>query len=62
MTTRVKRVKVFSYPVVNIAVGEHRVEVCYALHRLPVVLVLKPLVDSAEIHGIFDDGVIILWK
>lgn len=52
--------QLFPYPVVSIAVGEDSVEVCNAINCLPVIVVLKALADGAEIHGIFNDCVIIL--
>ncbi len=55
-----KSSKVFTYAVVNIAVGEHGVEVLYTLLCFPVVSVLKALLNSAQIHRIFNNCIIIL--
>ena len=51
---------VLSYPIVHIAVGEHGVEVFNTIKCLPVILVLQTLVDSAQIHGICNNCIIIL--
>lgn len=51
---------VFPYPIVHIAVGEEGVDVLYTLQRLPVILALKALVNSAQIHRIFNNCIIIL--
>lgn len=49
-----------SYPIVHIAVGEHGIEVLYTLKCLPVVFVLKTLLNSAQVHRLCYDCVIIL--
>lgn len=69
MTDEYKRLKyelddcsgqLLPYPVVSIAVGEDSIDVCNAINCLPVIVVLKAVADGAKIHGIFNDGVIIL--
>lgn len=52
--------KAFSYPVVNIAVGEHSIEVFYTVKSFPVISVLKTLFNGPQVHGVFNDGIIIL--
>lgn len=51
---------VFSYLIVHIAVGEHGVEVLYTLKCLPVIFVPKTLLNSAQIHRICNNCIIIL--
>ncbi len=47
------------YLVVHVAVGEDRVKVFDALFRRPVVVIFESLFDSAEVHGMLDDLVIV---
>lgn len=51
---------IFSYPVVHVAVGEHGVEVLYAVECLPVIFVLKTLLNGAQIHRLGNNCIIIL--
>lgn len=51
---------VFSYPIVHVAVGEHGVEVLYTFKCSPVIFVLKTFVNSAQIHRVCNNCVIIL--
>ncbi len=51
---------IFSYPIVHIAVGEHGVEVLYTFKCLPVIVVLKTLLNSAQIHRTCNNCIIIL--
>lgn len=46
--------------VVDVAVGEHGVEVLDALAGTAVVVVLQPLLDGAHVHGLLDDLVVVL--
>ena len=48
------------YLIVNVAVGEHCVEVVYALMGVPVVAIFQTFLDSAHIHGGLDDLVVVL--
>ena len=50
---------VFSGLVVDVAVGEHGVEVLYAFLGRPVVVVLQTFLDGAKVHGMLDDFVIV---
>lgn len=51
-----------TYLVVDVAVGEHRVEVLYALTCTAVEVVLKTFFDGSHVHGLFDNFVVILKK
>lgn len=51
-----------TYLVVDVAVGEHRVEVLYALTCTAVEAVLKTFLDGPHVHGLFDNFVVILKK
>lgn len=46
--------------VVDVAVGEHGVEVLDALTGAAVVVVLQALLDGSHVHGLLDDLVIVL--
>lgn len=46
--------------VVDVAVGEHGVEVLHALGRAPVVAVLQPPLDGPHVHRLLDDLVVVL--
>ena len=46
--------------VVNVAVGEHGVEVLHALAGTPIVGILQPPLDCAHVHGALDYLMIIL--
>ena len=46
--------------VVHVAVGEDGVEILNALLGGPVVVVVEPLLDGSEIHGVFDD-LVVVW-
>lgn len=48
--------------VVDIAVGEHGVEVLYALAGAAVVVVLQPSLDGSHVHGLLDDFVVVLGQ
>ena len=52
---------VLSSFVVHIAVGEHGVEVLDALLSGPVIIVLKTFLDGPEVHGMFNDFVIVRY-
>lgn len=52
----------FTCLVVNIAVGEHGVEVLYAFTCTTVKIVLQTLFDSTHVHGLFDNFMVILQK
>lgn len=49
-----------SYLVINVAIGEHGVEVLHALVGTAVVVIFQSLLDSAHVHGSFDDLMIVL--
>lgn len=51
-----------TYLIVDVAVGEHCVEVLYALTCTAVEAVLQTLFDSPHIHGLFDNFMVILKK
>lgn len=48
------------YPIIYIAVGEQFVEVFYAFHRFPVIIILKTLLDGAQVHWRLDNCIVIL--
>ena len=48
------------YLIVNVAVGEHGIEVVYALMGVPVVAIFQTFLDSAHIHGGLDDLIVVL--
>lgn len=48
------------HPVVDVAVGEHCVEVLQTLGGAPVVVVLQPLLDGPQVHRRRYDVVVIL--
>lgn len=50
----------FPYPIIYIAVGEQFVEVFYAFHRFPVIIILKTLLDGAQVHWRLDNCIVIL--
>lgn len=49
-----------TYLVVNVAVSEHGVEVLHALAGTAVEIVFEPLLYGAQVHGGFDNLVIVL--
>lgn len=51
-----------TYLVVNVAVGEHCVEVLYALTCTAVEVVLQTLFYGPHVHGLFDNFMVILKK
>lgn len=51
---------ILSHLVVDVAVGEHCVEVLHAFSRTPIIVVLQPPLDGTHVHRLFDDFVIIL--
>lgn len=56
----VKHVLAAPHLVVDVAVGEHSVEVLQTLCGTPVVVVLQPLLNSAQVHWWRYDVVVIL--
>lgn len=48
------------YPIVHIAVGEHGIDVLYALKGLSVISVLETLLNSAQVHRFCNNCIIIL--
>lgn len=46
--------------VVDVAVGEHRVEILHALAGTAVIIVLQSLLDGAHVHWLFNDVIVIL--
>ena len=50
----------FIYPIIYIAVGEQFVEVFYAFHRFPVIIILKTLLNGAQVHWRLDNCIVIL--
>ena len=48
------------YLVVDVAVGEHGVEVLHALAGTAVVVVLQPPLNGAHVHGNLDDLMVVL--
>jgi len=48
--------------VVHVAVAEHGVEVLHTLQVFPVIAVLQPLLDGAQVHGTADDRIIVLQE
>lgn len=52
----------FTYLVVDVAVGEHCVEVLNALTCTVVEVVFQTLFDGSQIHGLFDNSMVILKK
>ena len=50
------------YLVVDVAVGEHGVEVLHALASAAVVVVLQPPLNGAHVHGDLDDLMVVLGE
>lgn len=50
----------YTHLIVDVAVGEHGVEVLHALAGAAVVVVLQAALDGPHVHGLFDDLVIVL--
>lgn len=48
--------------IVNVAVSEHGVEVLHALAGTAVEIVFQPLLYGAQVHGDFDNLVIVLQE
>lgn len=53
---------VCAHLVVDIAVGEHGVEVLDALAGAAVVVVLQTFLDGSHVHGLLDDLVVVLGQ
>lgn len=68
MREKLKRTKtqllfyLLTYLVVDVAVGEHCVEVLYALTCTAIEVVLQALFDGPHVHGLFDNFMVILKK
>lgn len=48
--------------VVDVAVGEHGVEVLNAFTSTTVEIILQTLFDGPHVHGLFDDFMVILKR
>lgn len=51
---------ILSWLVVDVTVGEHSIEILNTFFPTPVIRILQPLFDCAQVHWFFDDFVIIL--
>lgn len=59
MCTRSQHVR-SSDLVINVAVGEHGVEVMDTLLGVPVVVVLQPFFDCTHVHRVLYDLIVVL--
>lgn len=57
-----RRTAVSPHLVIDVAVGEHGVEVLQAVTRGPIVVVLQAFLNGSQVHGRRYDLVIILRK
>lgn len=48
--------------VIDVAIGEHGVEVLNAFTRTAVEIILQTLLDGPHVHGLLDDFMIILQR